>query len=202
MGSHNIQVGRVVSDKMDKTIVVTVDRYKPHPKYHKSIRLSKKFYAHDEMEEAQIGDLVEIVESRPLSKTKRWRLHAILRRPDLKEALPKWGKLTQLIQLAILDHGKSTMQMTTQETYTLRVAIDDEILRSAYNITDRPQLKVSVGGNNIEIGRAQHILDKNRDLATTLRTPHSGQASIIVAVSLTPSNEPILIRQYDITVNE
>ena len=145
MGSHNIQVGRVVSDKMDKTIVVTVDRYKPHPKYHKSIRLSKKFYAHDEMEEAQIGDLVEIVESRPLSKTKRWRLHAILRRPDLKEALPKWGKLTQLIQLAILDHGKSTMQMTTQETYTLRVAIDDEILRSAYNITDRPQLKVSVG---------------------------------------------------------
>ncbi|ALS24870.1 MULTISPECIES: 30S ribosomal protein S17 [Paenibacillus] len=68
------QQGKVVSDKMDKTIVVAVETYKKHDLYHKRIKYTKKFKAHDENNEAKIGDIVEIMETRPLSKDKRWRL--------------------------------------------------------------------------------------------------------------------------------
>jgi small subunit ribosomal protein S17 len=70
--------GVVVSAAMDKTIVVRVDSIKAHPKYKKVIRRSKKFHAHDEQNQAKAGDVVRIVETRPLSKTKRWRLAEIL----------------------------------------------------------------------------------------------------------------------------
>jgi small subunit ribosomal protein S17 len=68
------QIGKVVSDKMEKTIVVAVETYKKHPLYHKRIKYTKKFKAHDENNEAKIGDTVKIMETRPLSKDKRWRL--------------------------------------------------------------------------------------------------------------------------------
>src|SRR3954462_2979005 len=68
------KVGRVVSDKMDKTIVVSVERLQRHPLYKRVIRLTTKFKAHDERNEARIGDTVRIVESRPLSATKGWRM--------------------------------------------------------------------------------------------------------------------------------
>lgn len=67
-------VGEVVSDKMDKTIVVQIERRVRHPQYKKVITKYKKFYAHDEKSEAGVGDRVRIVESRPLSKLKRWAL--------------------------------------------------------------------------------------------------------------------------------
>lgn len=66
--------GTVVSDKMDKTITVQVSTQKSHPLYSKRVKYSKKFKAHDEMNEAKIGDVVEIMETRPLSATKRFRL--------------------------------------------------------------------------------------------------------------------------------
>jgi small subunit ribosomal protein S17 len=66
--------GVVVSSGMDKTIVVRVDTVKAHPRYKKIIRRSSKFHAHDEQNQAKVGDVVRIVEARPLSKTKRWRL--------------------------------------------------------------------------------------------------------------------------------
>jgi small subunit ribosomal protein S17 len=71
-------VGEVVSDKMDKTIVVEVARRVRHPRYQKVVTAYKKFYAHDEKSEAGVGDKVRIVESRPLSKLKRWRLAGVL----------------------------------------------------------------------------------------------------------------------------
>ena len=71
-------VGRVVSDKMDKTIVVSVETYKRHPLYNKRIKYTKKYKAHDEHNEAKEGDLVRIMETRPLSKEKRWRLVEIV----------------------------------------------------------------------------------------------------------------------------
>ena len=74
------RTGIVVSDRQRKTIVVRVERRTAHPKYHKVMTLSKKHYAHDEHNDARIGDLVEIMESRPLSKLKRWRLVSVLRR--------------------------------------------------------------------------------------------------------------------------
>ncbi len=75
-----VKVGRVVSDKMDKTVVVAVDYLKPHPLYRKIIRKTNKFHAHDEENACRIGDLVRIEESRPLSKLKRWRVIEIIQR--------------------------------------------------------------------------------------------------------------------------
>jgi len=72
--SRKVYQGRVVSDKMDKTIVVVVETYKNHPVYKKRVRYSKKFYVQDEKNEAKMGDVVRIMETRPLSKTKRFRL--------------------------------------------------------------------------------------------------------------------------------
>jgi small subunit ribosomal protein S17 len=76
------KVGRVVSDKMDKTIVVSVERLSRHRVYKRVIRLTTKFKAHDERNEARLGDTVRIEESRPLSATKRWRLIEIVTRAD------------------------------------------------------------------------------------------------------------------------
>lgn len=76
--ARKVQVGKVVSDKMDKTIVVAVETYKKHDLYHKRIKYTKKFKAHDENNTAKIGDTVRIVETRPLSKDKRWRLEEII----------------------------------------------------------------------------------------------------------------------------
>ncbi|GAK43055.1 3S ribosomal protein S17 [Paenibacillus sp. TCA20] len=72
--ARRVQIGKVVSDKMDKTIVVAVETYKKHDLYHKRIRYTKKFKAHDENNTAKIGDTVKIMETRPLSKDKNWRL--------------------------------------------------------------------------------------------------------------------------------
>jgi small subunit ribosomal protein S17 len=74
------KVGRVVSDKMDKTIVVSVERLARHPLYKRVIRLTTKFKAHDELNDAHTGDTVMIEESRPLSATKRWRLVNVVQR--------------------------------------------------------------------------------------------------------------------------
>ncbi|NDI36999.1 30S ribosomal protein S17 [Chengkuizengella sediminis] len=71
---RRVQIGKVVSDKMDKTVVVAVETYKKHSLYHKRLKVTKKFKAHDENNEAKIGDTVKIMETRPLSKDKRWRL--------------------------------------------------------------------------------------------------------------------------------
>ena len=75
---RRVQIGKVVSDKMDKTIVVAVETYKKHDLYHKRIKYTKKFKAHDENNQAKIGDTVKIMETRPLSKDKRWRLVEIV----------------------------------------------------------------------------------------------------------------------------
>jgi small subunit ribosomal protein S17 len=74
------KTGRVVSDKMDKTIVVSVERLARHPLYKRVVRLTTKFKAHDETNDARVGDTVRIEESRPLSATKRWRLIEVVAR--------------------------------------------------------------------------------------------------------------------------
>ena len=78
LGRRQERRGVVVSDAMDKTIVVKVDTVKAHPRYKKVVRRSTKFHAHDEANTAKVGDLVRIVETRPLSKTKNWRLAEVL----------------------------------------------------------------------------------------------------------------------------
>ncbi len=77
-GKRTELVGKVTSAKMEKTIVVEVQRLMQHPKYRRVVRISKKFYAHDEKREAKQGDTVRIVSARPLSRLKRWRLQEVL----------------------------------------------------------------------------------------------------------------------------
>ena len=74
------RIGIVTSDKMDKSIVVTVERRVMHPKYGKFVKRSSTFMAHDENRDAKVGDTVKIVETRPLSKLKRWRLVEVMER--------------------------------------------------------------------------------------------------------------------------
>ena len=86
-GKRKTKMGRVVSDRMDKTIVVSVERLARHPLYKRVIRLTTKFKAHDESNDAHVGDTVLIEESRPLSATKRWRLVSVMARAG-DHALP------------------------------------------------------------------------------------------------------------------
>ncbi len=75
---RKVREGWVISNRMDKTIVVAVERYFRHPRYEKIIRRTSKLYAHDDKNECQIGDKVKVMETRPYSKLKRWRLAKIL----------------------------------------------------------------------------------------------------------------------------
>lgn len=79
------KTGVVTSTKMQKTIVVKVTRRVQHPQYKRVVRITKKFYAHDEQGDARVGDTVEIVETRPMSKLKRWRLARVVSRSTLAE---------------------------------------------------------------------------------------------------------------------
>jgi small subunit ribosomal protein S17 len=79
-GLRKIRTGRVTSDRMDKTVVVTVDRLVRHPLYGKTIKRRSKLYAHDENNECGMGDIVRVAETRPLSKTKRWRVIEVVRK--------------------------------------------------------------------------------------------------------------------------
>ena len=87
-GHHKEVVGEVVSNRMHKTIVVQVTRKKAHPFYGRVIARNKKFYAHDEKNEAHVGDVVRLEETRPLSKLKRWKVKDIVRKTALLPEVP------------------------------------------------------------------------------------------------------------------
>jgi len=89
---RKVREGLVVSDKMDKTVVVAVETRKVHPLYKKAIRFTKKYKAHDESKACKIGDKVKIVETRPLSKEKRWRVTEIMSTREMVETRPKRKK--------------------------------------------------------------------------------------------------------------
>jgi small subunit ribosomal protein S17 len=88
-GNRKERIGEVISNKMAKTIIVRVQRRFPHPEFKKVVTTYKKFYAHDEKSEAKPGDRVRIEETRPLSKTKRWRLVEVVARNT--DAVPVAG---------------------------------------------------------------------------------------------------------------
>ncbi len=83
------RLGRVVSDKMDKTVVVAVETLRHHPLYKKTVRRTVKYKAHDENNECGLGDKVRIVETRPLSREKRWRVAEIMTKGEVVEIQPK-----------------------------------------------------------------------------------------------------------------
>ncbi|HEX77302.1 MAG TPA: 30S ribosomal protein S17 [Dehalococcoidia bacterium] len=83
------RVGRVVSDKMDKTVVVRVETLRHHPLYKKTLKLATKFKAHDETNSCRVGDVVKIEETRPLSKDKRWRVVEVLEKGEVALVKPE-----------------------------------------------------------------------------------------------------------------
>ncbi len=89
MGQQRVIQGTVVSDKMDKTIVVSVERRRKHRLYHKVLTNTQRYKAHDEVNACKLGDVVTIVEARPMSKEKRWRLLTIVSRGDVAEINPQ-----------------------------------------------------------------------------------------------------------------
>lgn len=93
-GRRQQKVGRVVSNKMQKTIVVAVESLKKHRIYKKTYKVTRKFKAHDETNEANIGDVVRIEETRPLSKEKRWKLVEIM---TASAQTPRWRRLRRLM---------------------------------------------------------------------------------------------------------
>ena len=86
-GKRRSKVGRVVSDKMDKSVVVSVERLRRHPIYKRVVRLSSKFKAHDQENTARVGDTVRIEESRPLSREKRWTVVEVVARGSHEELI-------------------------------------------------------------------------------------------------------------------
>jgi len=85
---RKVRIGTVVSDKMDKTVVVTVEWRQPYALYRKSVKRRTKFSAHDSENQYKVGDLVRILEGRPISKTKRWRVVELLQREEIAEVQP------------------------------------------------------------------------------------------------------------------
>jgi small subunit ribosomal protein S17 len=88
-GQRKTRLGRVVSDRMDKTVVVAVETPKRHPLYKKAIRRAIKYKAHDENNECQVGDVVRIIETRPLSEQKRWRVAEVITKGEAVEVKPE-----------------------------------------------------------------------------------------------------------------
>jgi len=88
-GKRKTRFGQVVSDKMDKTVVVAVETPRRHPLYKKTIRRAVKYKAHDEKNQCRVGDTVKIVETRPLSKDKRWRVAEIITTGEVAEIKPE-----------------------------------------------------------------------------------------------------------------
>jgi small subunit ribosomal protein S17 len=87
-GKRKTRTGTVISDKMDKTVVVVVESLGRHPLYKKVVRHTSKFKAHDETNACKVGDVVKIIETRPLSKDKRWRVAEIISRKEVVEVEP------------------------------------------------------------------------------------------------------------------
>jgi small subunit ribosomal protein S17 len=94
------KVGRVSSNKMDKTLVVLVESHRNHPLYHKTIKKVKRYKVHDEKNECQIGDTVKIVETRPLSKEKRWRVEEIINKAAAIEVKPDETATPEVLNVA------------------------------------------------------------------------------------------------------
>ena len=105
------KVGRVSSNKMDKTLVVLVESHRNHPLYHKTIKKVKRYKVHDEKNECQIGDTVKIVETRPLSKEKRWRVEEIITKAAAIEVKPD-----EIATPEVLKEAKKTAVEVVDET--------------------------------------------------------------------------------------
>ena len=123
---RKIRVGRVISDKMDKTIIVAVEWRRAHPIYKKAVRRRTRFRAHDEQNTCRIGDLVRIVETRPLSKTKRWRLEEILSRQEIAEVQPEDITIDEDVLTAVTRRPEDEAETAVTDEVTTAEAAPEE----------------------------------------------------------------------------
>ena len=114
---RKVRIGRVVSDKMDKTVIVAYGWSSPPPIYKKAVRRETRFMTHDPENQAKLGDVVRIVESRPISKTKRWRLAEILSSREIAELQPEEIQVDESVASAAatsaLDQAEATQSALT-----------------------------------------------------------------------------------------
>ena len=118
---RKVRVGRVVSDKMDKTVVVVYEWSRPHPIYKKAVRRQTRFNAHDPENQCRLGDTVRIVESRPTSKTKRWKVAEILSNKEIAELQPEEIQVDESVASAA-----ATSALNTQADESASAAPEDE----------------------------------------------------------------------------
>jgi len=115
---RKVRTGKVVRDKMDKTVVVLIEWRRPHRLYKKPVRRSSRFMVHDPQNQALIGDLVKVIESRPMSKTKRWRLVEVLERGEIVEIQPEDIGVDQSVAVATrgVEEERVDVATDTEET--------------------------------------------------------------------------------------
>ena len=112
---RKVRVGRVVSDKMDKTVVVLYAWSRPHPIYKKAVRRQTRFNAHDPDNQCRIGDTVRIIETRPISKTKRWKVEEIISSREIAELQPEEIQIDESVATAAATSALDQPSPTEEE---------------------------------------------------------------------------------------
>ena len=133
---RKVRVGTVVSDKMDKTVSVEVQRRRAHPLYGKVIRHRTQFKAHDEENNCRVGDLVRIMEVRPLSRTKRWRVVEIMARQEIAETQPQDIAVDESVAVA-------TAARDSAEAVTAEAAVTVAVAQEAAEEEEAPQAEAT-----------------------------------------------------------
>lgn len=139
---QKVRIGRVVSDKMHKTVVVAVEWRRPHPLYKKLMRRFTKFKAHDEGNTCQAGDVVRIQETRPLSKSKRWRVVEILQHHEIPELAP--SEAASEIERVVQAEAKQPPQETQVDEPLAVVQTDEVEDKPAARVRKKSAVKKSV----------------------------------------------------------
>ncbi|MCH7744630.1 MAG: 30S ribosomal protein S17 [Chloroflexi bacterium] len=135
---RKVRVGTVVSDKMDKTVVVTVEWRQSYTLYKKSVKRRTKFNAHDSDNQYKVGDLVRIMEGRPLSKTKRWRVVELLHREEIAEMQPDEIDIEELVEQESAPVAEVATAVAEEEATT-------EIVAEAETAEEQPATSESDG---------------------------------------------------------
>ena len=140
---RKIRVGRVVSDKMDGTCVVVVEWRKSHRLYKKSVKMRTRFMVHDPLNECRLGDQVRITETRPLSKTKRWRVSEILQSVDLAEVHPDEIKVEDESVLSYqLQSSVAVAEVSAVEVEEAPVAVTEVLADPAAEVEEEPVAEI------------------------------------------------------------
>ena len=165
------RVGRVIGDKMDKTCIVEVEWRSFHRVYKKSIRRRSRFKAHDENNTAQIGDLVTIVESRPMSKTKRWRLVDVVERPEMAELPPEDDMPTGEIEITIPEPVVEEAVSQEEEPQAPMETSDESQDEPEEDVAEEPTVAEEEGSDSSEESEPEDAVEETAESAAEEEAP-------------------------------